>query len=325
MKILVTGANGFIGGHLCRVLETSGFNVVRAVRNSQEGMVAVGDVNKTTDWSNALRGVDAVVHLAARAHVMNDDVVDPLAEYRVINVDGTMNLARQAAQAGVKRFIFISSIKVNGESTQPGLPFTANDSPAPIDAYGISKWEAEQALQSITKESRMEIVIIRPPLVYGPGVGANFLRLLKLAGSGLPLPLGSIKNLRSLIYVGNLCDMISKCLTHPAASGETFLVADDQDISISMLLRMLAAAQNKKAWLLPMPESILRLAGRLTGRSAEIERLCCSLQLDISHTKQMLEWTPPFTIDEGIRETVKAYVSDPAEYAPEKGTASHAR
>lgn len=303
--MLVTGANGFVGRHLCRVLESSGVKVTRALRNPQPGSVTIGTIDGTTDWSTSLQNIHAVVHLAGRAHIMRDTATNPLSEFRKVNVDGTLNLARQAAKAGVKRFIFMSSIKVNGEATQRGHPFTVNDLPAPVDAYGISKREAEDALCCLARETGMQVVIIRSPLVYGPGVRANFQRLLKLAGSDLPLPLASVKNLRSLLYVGNLCDLISKCLIHPAAAGETFFVSDGQDVSTPELLRVLATAQHKKALLFSIPEGVLKLAGRLTGRLSEIERLCGSLQVDISHTQAVLGWTPPFTLNEGVRETVE--------------------
>ncbi len=309
MSILVTGANGFIGGHLCRRLEASGSELVKAVRSPQPGAVAVGDIDGATAGTEAWRGVPAVIHLAARAHVMRDKAHDPLVEFRKINVEGVLNLARQAAKAGVKRLVFISSVKVNGESTQPGHHFTAEDAPSPEDVYGNSKWAAEQALRRVAKETRLEVVVIRPPLVYGPGVGANFFRLMKLAVSGIPLPLGSVKNLRSLVYAGNLCDLIVKCLSHPEAKGKTFLVSDDRDVSTPDLLRILAAAQHKKARLFPMPGSILKLAGCLIGRSAEMERLCGSLRVDISRTKEVLGWTPPFTLEEGIRKAAEAYLS----------------
>jgi nucleoside-diphosphate-sugar epimerase len=219
-----------------------------------------------------------------------------------------LNLARQAAQAGVKRLIFISSIAVHG-LTSNHQPFSPHDVPKPHDAYGLSKYEAEQGLKEISAQTGLPLVIIRPPLVYGPGVGNNFLRLLKLASAGLPLPLASVRNRRNPVYVGNLCDLILKCLTHPAAAGQTFLVSDDQDISTPELLRMLAKAMNKKAWLFPMFDSVLRLAGRVTGHSGEITRLCGSLQVDISHTKELLDWHPPYTLEAGIRETVKDYLS----------------
>ena len=303
MNVLVTGANGFVGTHLCRMLEASGNKVVRAVRNSQPGTVAVGDIDGSTDWTEALRGVTAVVHLAARAHVMYDPAPDSLMEFRKVNVQGTQNLARQAAKAGVKRFVFISSIKVNGEATCGEKMFTERDAPSPQDPYGISKREAEEILHSVARETGLEVTVLRPPLVYGPGVEANFLRLMKLAASGIPLPLRSVKNFRSLVSVGNLCDLISRCLIHPAAPGETFLVSDGQDVSIPELLRMLATAQHKKARLFSIPPSVLGLAGRLTGRSAEMERLCDSLQVDISHTRKVLGWMPPFTLEEGVLET----------------------
>lgn len=307
MNILVTGADGFIGRHLCRTLETAGSRVVRAVRRLQPGSITVGDIDGATEWTDALRGVTAVVHLAARAHIMHDPAPDPLTEFRKVNVQGTQNLARQAAKAGIKRFVFISSIKVNGEATCGEKKITETDAPAPQDPYGISKWEAELALRDVAEETGLELVILRPTLVYGPGVRANFLKLMKLAAFGIPLPLGSVKNLRSLIYVDNLCDLIFRCLIHPAAAGETFLVSDGQNVSTPELLRMLAEAQHKKARLFPVPEKILKLAGRLVGCSAEMERLCGSLQVDISHTKKILGWTPPFTLEDGIRKTAEAH------------------
>ena len=204
MRVLVTGASGFVGKHLCRVFEASGVEIVRAVRNPQPGAVTVGNIDRSTDWTYALHGITHIVHLAARAHLMNDAATDPLAEFRKVNVDGMLNLARQAAKAGVKRFIFISSIKVNGEATQPGHPFTADDPPVPMDSYGISKREAEDALGRLAHETGLEVTVIRSPLVYGPGVGANFLRLMRLAASGIPMPLGSVDNRRSLVYVANI-------------------------------------------------------------------------------------------------------------------------
>ena len=291
MKVLVTGANGFVGGHLCRTLEAAGVEVVRAVRSSPSGAVVIGSINSTTDWSAVLEGVDAVVHLASRVHLMRDTVDDPLAAFRTVNVAGTLNLARQAVGAGVKRFVFISSIKA--------------DNPESDDFYGISKAEAEQGLKEICSVSGMELVVIRPPLVYGPGVGANFLRLMKLAGSGLPLPLASVRNLRSLVYVGNLCDLIFQCLENSSAAGQTFFVSDGQDVSTPEVLRRLAEAQGKRDRLFPFPVSLLHLAGRLTGRRAEIERLCGSLQIDISHAKKTLGWHPPVSLQRGILKTVE--------------------
>jgi nucleoside-diphosphate-sugar epimerase len=308
MKVLVTGANGFVGGHLCHTLEANGIDVRRAVRDPKPDAVAVGSINGTTDWAAVLPGVDAVVHLAGRVHVLKDTARDLLATFRMVNVDGTLNLARQAAKAGVNRFVFISSIAVHG-LTSGQHPFSHQDVPNPHDSYGLSKYEAEQGLKKISTETGLQLVIIRPPLVYGPGVRANFLRLLKLAGSGLPLPLATVHNRRNPVFIGNLCDLILKCLSHPAAAGQTFLVSDDQDISTPELLRKLAKAINKKAWLFPMFGGALRLAGLITGRSGEIARLCGSLQVDISYTKELLGWAPPFTLDEGIRATVSDYLS----------------
>lgn len=308
MRVLVTGANGFVGGHLCRVLETAGVEAVRAVRNPQDGAVAVGSIDGATDWSAALPGVEVVVHLAARVHIVKDSTKDPLSEFRKVNVDGTLNLARQAAQAGAKRFIFVSSIAVHG-LTSGDHPFTSRDIPAPHDAYGASKHEAEEGLRRICADTGLERIVIRPPLVYGPGVGANFLKLMKLAGSGIPLPLGAIHNRRNPVYVGNLCDLILQCLTHPAASGQTFLVSDNQDVSTPELLQLLASEMKGPVWLVPVPEALLRLAGRLAGRSGEIARLCGSLQVDITHTRKTLGWEPPFTMEQGIHETVAAYLA----------------
>jgi len=285
MNVLVTGATGFIGSHLCPELEQAGHKVIRAVRS------AVGEMNGNTDWSSVVQSAEGAVHLAARVHRMKDSAADPLAAFREVNTAGTLNLARQAAAAGVKRFIFISTIKAV--------------SPDPDDAYGISKLEAEQGLLRISAETGMDAVIIRPPLVYGPGVGANFSRLMKLAGSGLPLPLASIHNRRSLVYIGNLCDLIMRCLEHSSAAGQTFSVSDDQDISTPDLLRLLAAAQHKKARLFPMPRKILHTAGRLSGRAAEVERLCGSLQVDLSHTKGILGWKPPFSLQDGVKKTME--------------------
>ncbi len=309
MNVLITGANGFIGGHLCRLLETAGIGVVRTVRKPQTGCVAVGNVDGDTDWSAALRGVDVVVHLAARVHMLKDSVSDPTAEFRNVNVVGTANLARQAAQAGARRFVFISSIAVHG-LTSGERPFSSRDIPDPHDAYGLSKLEAEQQLKQIAGEAGMEFVIVRPPLVYGPGVGANFLRLMKLAGSGRPLPLGAVHNRRNPVFVGNLCDLIFQCLENPAAAGQTFLVSDGQDVSTPDLLRMLAKEMGKKTRLISVPVGLLQLAGRLTGYSGEITRLCGSLQVDIEHTRKTLGWRPPFTLEQGLRETVAAFLAD---------------
>ena len=300
MKVAVTGANGFIGRNLCPALESGGIEVVRVVRRPEPGALAVGSIDGSTDWSAAVHGVDAVIHLAARTHILKETASDPLTAFREVNTDGTISLARQAARAGVRRFIFISSIHVHGLASGQ-KPFTVRDELHPHDAYSTSKIEAEQGLWKTAQETGMEVVVIRPPLVYGPGVGANFLRLMKLAGSGLPLPLASVRNRRSLVYVGNICGLIRVCLTNPRAAGQTFLVSDDQDVSTAELLRLLAGTMNKKARLFRFPELFLRMAGRLTGRSAEIDRLCGSLYVDIAHTKETLGWKPTVSLEEGIK------------------------
>ena len=307
MKVLVTGSNGFVGHHLCEVLECSGMEVVKAVRNPKPGAVAVGSISGTTDWSVALEGVSAVVHAAARVHMLYDASVDPMTEFQKVNVEGTLSLAEQAAQAGVSRFVFISSIAVHG-LTSGQQPFSPADRPDPHDAYGYSKYEAEKGLAKISEETGLERVIIRPPLVYGPGVGANFFRLMKLADSGLPLPLAGVCNRRSPVFVGNLCDLVSVCLRHPAAANEIFLVSDDRDVSTPGLLKQLAVEMDRPVRLFPVPEFLLRLAGLLTGRSGEIARLCGSLQLDIRHTKETLGWEPPFAMKDGLKVTVKDYL-----------------
>jgi UDP-glucose 4-epimerase len=240
MKVLVTGANGFVGRFLCECLNAYGHVVMPAVRRvtNLAGEEVVGSVNRETDWTSALADCNAVVHLAARVHVMNDEASDPLAEFREVNTEGSLNLARQAAQAGVKRFVFISTIKVNGEGRE--APYRETDATAPEDAYAISKWEAEQGLRQIEQETGMEVVILRPPLVYGAGVKANFQRLLHVVRRGWPLPLGAIHNRRSLLYLGNFVDAIRLCLEHPAAAGQTFLLDDGEPVSTPELIRALA-------------------------------------------------------------------------------------
>ncbi len=303
---MVTGATGFVGSRFCEYAENSGRSVRRALRNPDQGPgVAVGEIGPETDWSKALKDIDAVVHLAARVHVMEEKAADPLAEFRHVNVDGTVNLARQAARAGVRRFIFISSVKVNGESTLPGRPFTQNDHPAPGDPYAVSKYEAEKGLKQVADETDLETVIIRPPLVYGPGVRANFLRMIRAVQKGLPLPLAAVRNKRSLAAAGNLADLLLTCIDHTKAAGQTFMVSDGHDLSTPELIRKISEAMGKSPRLLPVPPTMLRLGGMLAGKKKEIDRLIGSLQVDIGHTCKTLNWLPPVSADEAIRETVE--------------------
>lgn len=307
-KIAITGASGFVGRAILGALQgnrtVEPFGIVRAVQASvtdRSGFVEVGDIEANTNWSAALVGQHVVIHCAARAHIMKDEVADPLAEYRRVNVNGTLNLARQAARAGVRRFVFISSIKVNGEATVSGQAFTASDTPAPDDPYGGSKLEAEQGLRQIAKETGMEVVIIRPPLVYGPGVKGNFKSLMALASKNLPLPLGAIHNQRSLVGIDNLVDLVITCVDHPAAANQTFLVSDDHDLSTTELLKIMTKAAGKRSRLLPVPAGLLRLGAALLGKKAVADRLLGNLQVDITRTKETLGWQPPVSVEEGIK------------------------
>lgn len=317
-KILVTGANGFLGSALARHLSDK-FSLVLAVRSAesagpagQENTVAVGNIDAATDWSQALAGVDTVVHCAARAHVMSDESTDPLEVYRKVNVAGTLALAQQAKKAGVRRFVFISSIKVNGESTSGRAAFTAEQQAAPADAYGQSKHEAELMLQQECAATGMELVIVRPPLLYGPGVKANFRNLRKLADKPLPLPFGSVRNRRSMLYVDNLCHFIETCITHPAAANQTFVIADGEDVSLRELLVLMRKAQGRRPGLLPVPVWVFRLAGRLTGRQALVDRLVGDLQVDTRKAQKVLGWKAPYSVQQGVAETVAGTVGDSA-------------
>jgi UDP-glucose 4-epimerase len=303
-RVLVTGAAGFVGRALCDRLIAAGYTVTSAVRrrsNLPEELV-VGDIGPSTDWRMALAGCDAVVHLAARVHVMRESVQDPLALYREINTVATLNLARQAARAGVKRFVFISTIKVNGEGRDE--PYCETDVAGPEDAYAMSKWEAEQGLHRIAQETGLEVVILRPPLVYGPGVKANFQRLIQAVSRGWPLPLGAIRNRRSLLYLGNFVDAIRLCVEHPAAAGQTFLLDDGEAISTPDLIRRLAHAMGRPARLLAVPVGALEFAGALLGKRAAISRLAGSLHVDSSAIRSLLGWTPPFSMEAGLAATV---------------------
>ncbi|MBX3662255.1 MAG: SDR family oxidoreductase [Burkholderiales bacterium] len=313
-RILVTGAGGFVGRALCAALQQEKLTAIAALRRIPGGTglaqeIAVGDLGPDTDWQSALQGVGCVVHLAARTHVLNDRSADPLAEYRRINVTATEHLARQAASCGVRRFVFLSSIKVNGEATST-RPYSEHDAPRPEDAYGISKREAEDALRAIGSETGMEIVILRPPLVYGPGVKGNFLQLLKTVAKGLPLPLASIDNRRSLVYVGNLVDAIITCIREPAAAGKTFLVSDGEDLSTPEMIRRLARAMGRSPRLLPCPPALLALAARLLGREAAFRRLSGSLAVDSSLLRETLGWQPRYSVNQGFSATVQWYDRD---------------
>lgn len=310
LKLLITGASGLVGHSVAKKALECGFDVVGQTREQDLGFVVTckSEITSNSDWSAALGGVDCVVHCAARVHQMNEDVHLATGAYREVNTFGTLNLARQAAKHGVKRMVFISSIKVNGEFTPPGSPFVPQMEHIPTDSYGLSKYEAEQGLWKTAAETGLEVVVIRPPLVYGPGVKANFASMMRWIEKGIPLPLGAIHNRRSLVFLDNLVDLILTCCTHPNAKGETLLVSDGYDVSTSQLLRAVAKAMNKPNRMLPVPMSWLSLAARLIGKPQIAQRLCGNLQVDISHTKQTLGWKPPYSFEYGIQKTVDAYL-----------------
>lgn len=309
MKILVTGANGFVGHALhTRLVEQRA--LVHAVsRKAEHGCTPIGTIDGATDWSDALRGVVAIVHLAARVHIIQDTVSDPLAEFRRDNVESSANLARQAAQSGARRFVFLSSVKVNGEGTNPGQAYGPDDVPAPSDPYGVSKLEAERALWEVAKESGLEVVIIRPPLVYGPGVKANFHMMMRWLKRGIPLPLGAIHNRRTLVALDNLVDLITTCIHHPAAANQVFMAGDPEDLSTTDLLRRLAAALGVPARLLPIPVSLLEIGAALAGKRTVAQRLFGNLQVDISKAEDILGWTPPVAVDEGLRRAAADFLA----------------
>lgn len=305
-KILVTGASGFIGKHLCEALHRKEkAQVVALTRQKISGLsngvqqVLYGGLNEESEFDKYLAGVDVVIHCAAKVHMMAD--VNSLSSYRQVNTEATLRLAKEAASKGVRRFIYLSSIKVNGEQTVAGKPFGVNDPLSPSDAYGISKAEAETGLKQIAEASRMEIVIIRPPLVYGKGVKANFSAMTNLVNKGLPLPFGAIDNRRSFISLWNLVDLIITCIEHADAANQIFLASDGEDVSTAELCRLIATAGGKRSVLFPVPVRLLQLLGKVSGKSSIIERLCSNLQVDISHTRKVLGWTPPFSLEQSLR------------------------
>lgn len=305
-KLLITGYSGFVGNLLSEQLKEQYQLTLLGRKPSNLGIVYTCDLDADSSYEEALQNIDIVIHCAARVHVMDDVASDPLREFRAVNVEGTINLARQAAYAGAKRFIFVSSIKVNGESTTNKASFTANDLPAPEDPYGISKAEAEQQLLELGKQTGMQIVIIRPPLVYGEGVKANFASLMRLVSKGLPLPFRLInKNKRSLVSVYNLVDLIKVCLEHPKAVNQVFLASDDHDLSTAEMVSLMAKVQGKPNLAIPVPLWCFKFAGKLLGKQAVIERLTGSLQLDIAHTKNTLNWSPPYSVEHGFKLAAK--------------------
>lgn len=314
-RILLTGASGFVGGAVHECLSRSSTRKLTiATRKPMPEMAAstiaalIDQIDATTDWAPILLDSEVVIHTAARVHVMNESSLDPLASFRKVNVEGTLNLARQAAASGVRRFIFISSIKVNGEETPLNIPFTADTEPAPVDPYGISKLEAEKGLMLIAAQTAMEIVIIRPTLVYGPGVKANFLSMMRWLQKGIPLPFGAIWNQRSLVALGNLVDLIVTCIDHPKAANQIFLVSDGNDLSTTELLQKMGRALGRPARLLPVPSVILKCGAALLGKKSLSQRLCGSLQVDIGKNRELLGWAPPISVDEALSITAKSFV-----------------
>lgn len=323
-RILVTGCTGFVGRALCQKLISDGYSVVGSVRREDDvrkiisdmptmnglELVQIGDINKFTSWNKALVDVNVVIHLAARVHIMRDVRKNSLDLYRETNRDGTMTLASQAVAMGVKRFIYLSSVKVNGELTFPNNPFTENDLPEPIDPYGISKFEAELYLNDLAKNENMETVIIRPPLIYGPDVKANFHAMMSWLAKGIPLPLGGVNNLRSFLALDNLLDLIITCIRHPSAGNQLFLASDGEDLSTTELLQRMGLALDKPARLFPLPRSVLDLFARAVGRRDMVHRLCDSLQVDISKARILLGWQPPISVDEGLRRAANGFLHE---------------
>lgn len=315
--VLVTGASGFVGRALVERLSCDkGFQVRAAVRQIQAWQwggecVRAPSLGASADWRDALLGMSVVIHCAARVHVMSEQAADPLTEFRRANVEGTLRLARQAVEAGVKRFVFVSSIKVNGEQTLPGEVFRADDEPQACDPYGISKLEAEEGLLALGAETGLEVVIVRPPLIYGPGVKANFLSMMRWLKKGVPLPFGAIMNRRSLVAVDNLVDLLVVCIMHPAAAGQRFLVSDGEDLSTTELLDRLSTALDKPARLLPIPQSWLEGIFTVAGLGSLNQRLCGSLQVNMDKTIELLEWAPPLTVEQALAKTAQHFLKEP--------------
>jgi UDP-glucose 4-epimerase len=322
MRVLVTGANGLIGRQLVSDLALQPHVSVRAAVRSAAALPGalpassephvIGDLEGSPDWAAALRGCDAVVHLAARVHVMQERGADVAAAYRRVNTEATLELARRAAAAGARRFVFLSSVKVNGEGRPDGRPYRAADEPHPAGPYALSKLAAETGLRELERAGVLEVAIVRAPLVYGPGVKANFLRLLRAVAQRRALPLARVRNRRSMVSVWNLSHLIVKLLLDPRAPGRTWMVADGEDLSTAELIRRLARAMSREPHLLPVPVSALRLAALLSGRGAEVRRLCGSLTVDASDTTTLLQWSPPLSVDEGLRRTVEWFAGEPS-------------
>ncbi|THB73273.1 MAG: NAD-dependent epimerase/dehydratase family protein [Gammaproteobacteria bacterium] len=314
MNILVTGADGFVGSSLCKYLSSKGLTVRGALWKQTEKSISchetevIGNIDGDTNWKKALENIDIIVHCAARVHVMKDSSDDPLNEFRKTNVDGTLNLASQAAAEGIKKIIFISSIKVNGEFTHKEKPFRHDDSPAPVDPYGISKLEAEECLKKISKTSDLNYTIIRPTLIYGPGVKANFLNMMKWLYKGMPLPFGKINNMRSLLALDNLTDFIYCCAINSKSDNKTFLISDDNDLSTTELMKKTSALLNKRSKLLPIPEKVIQCLAKIVGKEDFAQRLLGSLQVDISFAKETLNWTPVISFDEALEQTTKDFL-----------------
>jgi len=315
-SLLITGATGFVGRTLMECVLSQNYHVFAALRSEGVSIpddaekVVVSNFSSTTDWSRALKTVEIVIHAAARAHIMNDTELDPLAEFRRVNTDATLNLASQAATAGVKRFVFLSSIKVNGEFTRDKQQFTAEDNSIPDDPYALSKYEAEQGLLEIAKATNMEVVIIRPALVYGPGVKANFASMMKWVNKGVPLPFGAVHNQRSLVALDNLVNFIIHCIEHPKAANEIFLISDNEDVSTTELLQKVATALGKRPLLIPIPVRVMKFLAKLVGKEDVAERLFSSLQVDSSKARNLLAWKPVITMDEQLKKTADAYLNE---------------